>query len=389
MIALHTKIACCGCGTCAQACPRNCIKLETDREGFWYPVVDRERCVECGACERVCPMLHPGEKPEEISVFAACCLEENVRETSSSGGVFQLLAEAVLSEGGAVFGAAFGMDHSVQHVMVTSHEQLPRLKGSKYVQSAMGDCYCQAAEKLRSGELVLFTGTPCQVAGLKRYIKKDYENLFAVDILCHGVPSPTVWKTYKKEQQRKYDCEIKTVSFRHKSFGWHQFSMMLEFENGEGYDIVHREDPFMRVFLDNLCLRPSCHDCKFRESRSGADLTIGDAWGIEKWMPEMDDDKGTSVVIVNTTKGQALLEQVREGMELRQVDAETVLANNMVYHKSVRPHPNRKKFFAALQRGASMEELLQICRKPLWYRVLHLGYRILRKMKKLLLGIKP
>lgn len=386
MIKITDKKNCCGCGACAQACGLNCITMVADEEGFLYPSVDLARCVECGACEKACPVLHPGEKPERIAVFAARCSEEEIRKASSSGGVFPLAAEAILAEGGAVFGAAIDEDLSVHHRMVSGTEELSCLQGSKYVQSDMGACYRQAEELLRSGAPVLFTGTPCQVAGLKLYLKKDYEKLYTIDILCHGVPSPAVWGTYITNRQSQNSGTIKTVSFRHKSFGWHNFSMMLKFEDGSVYDVRHREDPFMRVFLDNLCLRPSCHACKFRESRSGADLTIGDAWGIENWMPEMDDDKGTSVVIVNTPKGQALLERIRQGMALRQADAETVLAANLVYRKSVRPHPNRKKFFAALREGASLEALLQLCRRPLWYRALHLGFRILRKLKRILLG---
>lgn len=386
MISITDKKSCCGCGACAQACGLNCITMVADAEGFLYPSVDLERCVECGACEKACPVLHPEEKPEEITVFAARCSEEEIRKASSSGGVFSLLAEAVMAEGGAVFGAAFDGDFLVAHKMARNRQELGALMGSKYLQSRIGDTYLQAEALLKSGTPVLYTGTGCQIAGLKTYLKKEYDNLYTVEVLCHGVPSPRIWQKYLQWQKEKHQGQILAASFRDKSSGWRQYSLRLDFDNGCQYSKPNAEEPYTKLFLSEICLRPSCHDCKFRESRSGADLTIGDAWGIEKWMPEMDDDKGTSIVIVNTPKGQALLERVREYMELQQADAETVLANNMVYRKSVRPHPNRKKFFTALQKGASLEELLQLCRRPLWYRILHLGYRILRKMKKILQG---
>ena len=383
MLNLTDKKACCGCGACTQACPLNCIKLEAEREGFWYPAVDRERCVECGACEKVCPMLHPGDKPEEITVFAAYCPEKKVRETSSSGGIFPLLAEMVLANGGAVFGAAFDTDYSVHHIMITSREELPRLKGSKYVQSVMDDSYRQAEEQLRFGLPVLFTGTGCQIAGLRSYLRREYENLFTVEILCHGVPSPRAWQTYLNHQRETFGSPVQTASFRCKDTGWRRYAAMLKFENGQVYCRPHGEDAYSRLFLSEICLRPSCHDCRFRESRSGADLTIGDAWGIERWMPELDDDRGTSVVIVNTPRGRTMMKGIEDRLQFRRGDPDVILSCNMVYRKSVRPHPNRRKFFDALEKGASMEELTALCRRPFWHRLLASGKQCVRKAMKI------
>lgn len=384
MINITNKQNCCGCGACAQACPVGCITMTADGEGFLYPQVDASRCVDCGACTRACPIINCGEKLCELPVVYACISkDEEARLTSSSGGVFSLLAEYILAKRGAVFGAAFAEDWSVHHIMIDSAEALPLLKGSKYLQSRIEDTYRQAEAVLKSGRPVLFTGTGCQIAGLKTYLKKDYDHLYTTDVFCHGVPSPKVWEKYLQTQKEAYNDKIGQVYFRNKTFGWHNFSMMLRFEDGHIYEKAHREDAFMKVFLDNLCLRPSCYDCKFRESRSGADLTIGDAWGVEEWMPDMDDNKGTSIVVVNTEKGSVLWETICPAMQYRQGDAKTILDRNPVYYTSVKPHPNRAKFFDAFQNGASMDELVALCKKPLWRRCLSFGKRCVKKVLKL------
>lgn len=380
MIALIDKINCCGCEACVQACALNCITMEVDREGFWYPVVNGTICVNCGACDSACPMLNPKEKPEDISVYAARCVDVGLRQASSSGGVFSLLAEKVLEAGGTLFGAAFGGDFSVFHTMVRKTEELEILRGSKYVQSRIGNTYQQAEQFLKTGNPVLFTGTSCQVAGLKAYLGKEYDKLYTVDILCHGVPSPAVWEKYLQEQEIKNGSKIQDVSFRNKAHGWHRFSMRVQFENEKIYNKIHHDDAFMKLFLENICLRPSCYDCKFRESRSGSDLTIGDAWGIETWMPEMDDDRGTSVVVVNTEKGRQLLAEIQPEAEVCQVDIQRALNSNAVYHKSVKPHPKRDQFFAALEKGAFPQDLVQLCKKPLRRRVLSFGKRVIKKI---------
>lgn len=378
------KQNCCGCGACAQACPVGCITMTADGEGFLYPQVDAACCVDCGACSRACPIINRGEKPSALpAVYAAIGKDEEARRTSSSGGVFSLLAEHILAKGGAVFGAAFAEDWSVHHIMIDSAETLPLLKGSKYLQSRIEDTYRQAEAVLRSGRPVLFTGTGCQIAGLKSYLKKDYENLYTTDVFCHGVPSPKVWEKYLQTQKDVYNDKINDIQFRYKNPSWHEYSVRLAFENGQEYCKIHGEDIYIKLFLSEICLRPSCYDCKFRESRSGADLTIGDAWGVEEWMPDMDDNKGTSVVVANTEKGRALWEAICPAMHSRQGDAETILGCNAMYYTSVKPHPNRARFFEAFQNGASMDELVALCKKPLWRRCLSFGKRCMKKVLKL------
>lgn len=383
MINITDKKNCCGCGACVQSCPVECISMVADEEGFLYPAVDNTKCVNCGLCSRVCPILNRGDKPSGIKVYAAVCNDEEVRRTSSSGGVFSLLAERVLSEGGTVFGAAFDENFGVHHVMIERSEDLPLVKGSKYLQSRIEHTYKQAEDVLKTGRCVLFSGTGCQIAGLKSYLKREYNNLYTVDVFCHGVPSPDVWRKYLADKKETYQSEINSVNFRYKVPSWRGYSVRVNFQNGEESCVGHGDDEYIKLFLSEICLRPSCYDCKFRESRSGADLTIGDAWGVEQWMPHMDDNKGTSVVVVNTEKGQRLWEAIQGGLRSEEGNRNEILSNNPVYMGSVKPHPNRERFFAAFGSGAPMEELVALTKKPLWRRGLSFAKRCVKKLLKI------
>ena len=383
MINITDKKNCCGCGACAQSCPVGCISMTADEEGFLYPTVDAARCVDCGLCNRVCPILNRGEVPENIKVYAAVCNDEEVRHTSSSGGVFSLLAEQVLAEGGAVFGAAFDDDFSVHHVMIERREDLHLVKGSKYLQSRIENTYAEAEKILKSGRFVLFSGTGCQIAGLKNFLKREYNSLYTIDVFCHGVPSPAVWQKYLDAKKEAYQSKINHVNFRYKVPSWRGYSVKVSFDNGEESCVGHGDDDYIKLFLSEICLRPSCYDCKFRESSSGADLTIGDAWGVENWMPHMDDNKGTSVVVVNTEKAQKLLMDIMPYMVCAEANCKTALYSNKMYYKSVKPHPNRKNFFAAFASGASMDALVALAKKPLWRRGLSFAKRCVKKLLKL------
>ena len=383
MINVTDKKKCCGCGGCAQTCPVGCITMTADKEGFLYPVVHAAQCVDCGLCNRACPILNRGTVPENIKVYAAMCNDEEVRRTSSSGGVFALLAEHVLAEGGAVFGAAFDENFAVHHVMIARSEDLHLVKGSKYLQSRIENTYIEAEKILKSGRFVLFSGTGCQIAGLKSFLKREYNNLYTIDVFCHGVPSPDVWRKYLDTKKESYQSEIKQVNFRCKVPNWRGYSVRVCFENAEESCVAHGDDEYIKLFLSEICLRPSCYDCKFRKSSSGADLTIGDAWGVENWMPHMDDNKGTSVVVVNTENGERLWAAIRGQLRSEEGDSKVILSDNPVFMSSVKPHPNRKKFFAALSEGASMDELVLLTKKPLWRRGLSFAKRRVKKLLKL------
>ena len=323
MLDIKDKKDCCGCEACVQRCPKSCITMREDNEGFLYPEIDKDICIDCGLCEKVCPVINQAEERKPLAVYAAKHRDEQIRMASSSGGVFTAIAECVIDEGGVVFGARFNQDWDVVHSYTETKGGLAAFRRSKYVQSRIGESYKEAESFLKSGRKVLFAGTPCQVAGLKCFLRKEYVNLLTVDFICHGVPSPGVWKQYlKKEIARQCDREntvsshstheknvrIESISFRDKRFGWKKYNFVLTFSttSGEGrkksvlFSEPLNKNIFLQGFLSNLYLRPSCHSCPVRGFRSQSDMTIGDFWGVQKVLPEFDDDKGISVMLVHS-----------------------------------------------------------------------------------------
>lgn len=350
--------ACTGCGACAAICPKDSITMQPDDEGFLYPVTDAHVCTDCGLCRQTCP-VNPketfpnkrasaarGSKP--LSVFASWHLDENIRRDSSSGGVFTALAESILAKGGAVVGAAFDDQFVVRHILIESSDDLHRLRSSKYVQSEVFQAlYLQIRDQLKQGRPVLFSGTPCQVAGLRKFLLRDYNGLYCCDIVCHGVPSPRLFASYI-QANLKSDNELKTVSFRDKSKGWRNFCVRLIWQHGEQY--VIQSNQYLAMFLLNYALRPSCYECNFTNTSRPGDLTIGDFWGVAKKYPEYDrDDKGTSLVLVNTKKGKAWLADSHPSLFLGSADLDTAIASNpMLIHPCQRPS-ERETFYLDLK----------------------------------------
>lgn len=330
MISISHKSQCSGCGACAQRCPQSCIELKADGHGFFYPVVDADRCVDCHLCEKVCPFLNEKVQQEPVECFAAVNVHPEIRWDSSSGGLFTLLAQCVLASGGVVFGARFDADLTVVHDFTDTVDGLAAFRGSKYVQSVIGDNYKKAEAFLKQGKEVLFSGTPCQIAGLKQYLGKDYDKLTAVEVVCHGVPSPKVWKEYLGGKAR--NIQASDVSFRDKSTGWRDYSVRIGSTKRR-----HDYDHYMGCFLGNYSLRQSCFNCPVKSGRSGADIILGDLWGICDIAPSLNDDKGTSLVIVNTGQGMRLVE--RSGVEkLVPVQYEKAVSHNQaVQHSPVKP----------------------------------------------------
>lgn len=328
MVNPKTKSDCCGCEACGQVCPRRCIDFSADGEGFLYPKVNLELCVNCGLCERVCPVINQADPVMPRSVFAAKSKLLSERMASSSGGIFPLLAKNAIARGGVVFGAAFDENLNVRHSHVETEAQLRAFSGSKYVQSRIGNSFRLAADFLKAGRFVLFSGTPCQISGLKKFLGKDYENLFALEVICHGAPSPKVFSDYLSIFS---DSKPTSVYFRDKSLGWKLFSIRLC--DGENHEIISeslRDNPYMQGFLKDLYLRPSCHACPAREGKSGADIILGDFWGVGNYYPEFDDDKGVSVVVVNSDKGEKYFDEL---------DVEKIETS---YEKALRGNPALK-----------------------------------------------
>lgn len=340
---------CTGCQACSQICPKNCIQMRPDREGFLYPVVDEQACVHCGLCEKVCPVLHNTEdKGNPPKAYAACNLDTAVRLASSSGGVFTLLAEYVLDQGGILYGAAMvGMQ--VKHIRVADPDGLEALRGSKYVQSDIGQTYIQAKADLESGRTVLFTGTPCQIEGLKTFLGKAYDTLIAVDIICHGVPAPMAWETYAALREKAAGAPAERVFFRHKKYGWKKYAILFEFANKTEYVGCRHDDPFLRAFRRDLCLRPSCYQCGFKKVSRVSDITLADFWGVEEVCPEMDDDQGTSLVMIHSEKGDEIFRRLSAKMHWQEVPFEAAISGNTSMIRSAEKPGHRDAFMERIQ----------------------------------------
>lgn len=347
MIHITEPKNCCGCNACVQACPKHCIRMQEDSEGFLYPFVDRESCIDCGLCERVCPVINQNEPQKPVVTLAAVNSDESVRLASSSGGIFTLLAERTIDNGGVVFGAAFDENWDVKHICIDSKSELPKLRGSKYVQSTIGNCYKEAKRHLSAGKEVLFSGTPCQIAGLKRFLHKEYKNLKTVDVVCHGAPSPMVWRMYLDEVSSMYNiAQITDIKFRDKTEGWKNFSLSIKYKDKEGAEKTFREtlneNVFMRCFLSNLCLRSSCYACPARNGKSGSDITLADLWGAENICPGLDDDKGVSLVLLRNKEFSL------PGFEKKEIEYSKAVMYNPSIESDVTLPNKRDRFFRLL-----------------------------------------
>lgn len=340
MIIIKSKYDCCGCGACAQRCPHNAIELTQDNEGFLYPQIDESICIDCGLCERVCPIINQELPSEPIKTFAAKNNDENIRQQSSSGGIFTLLATKVINNGGVVFGAIFNAKWEVEHDYTDTIEGLAKFRGSKYVQSKIGNNYILAEEYLKDGKQVLFSGTPCQIAGLKRFLRKEYDNLICVDIICHGVPSPFIWQKYLEQYN---PADLSSISFRDKTNSWKRYEVVIR----QGKKTLIREDIgkniYMKLFLSDLCLRPSCSNCSSKSGKSKSDITIADFWGIQHLHPDFDDDKGCNLILINSKKGLNLFNKLE--CDKIETDFYTAIKYNPSYFKSVAEPKYRKYFF--------------------------------------------
>ena len=378
MIDIRDKSQCCGCEACVQRCPKHCIALVEDAEGFLYPKVDASVCVDCGLCEKVCPVINQSDERQPQAVYAAINPDSDVRQSSSSGGIFSALADAVLSQGGVVFGVCWDKEWRLVFDYAETRDDLYRFRGSKYLQAHIGDAYIKAEQFLKSGRQVLFTGTACQIAGLKKYLRRDYDNLLAVDIICHGAPSPQVWKKYLDEQLRLIEqnrgsrYQIESINFRDKTIGWknYNFSIGLKKADGEVEYFIQpsSQNIFMRGFLRDFYLRPSCYSCPAKSGKSGSDITLGDFWGINQLKPEIDDDRGVSAVMVNTARGASWL----GGLSLEQysMSYDDVCRYNPALVRSVACPPQRIKFFERYERENFMLFIGVLCRVSFVRRVL-------------------
>lgn len=366
---------CSSCGACANICAHGAITMQLDKEGFYRPVVDSSKCVKCGLCEKVCPweneVFNPNGSSKSPKTVAAYALNDEIRLQSSSGGIFTVLAEKVLDDGGVVVGVAQLSPTKFGHIIVDDKDDLANLRGSKYVQADVGTIYKDIRALLKNGRKVLFSGTPCQVAGLYAVLgRKTFENLYTIDIVCHGTPSVKVYQKFIESLSVAQKSLLQFTAFRDKSTGWKSYSVTHFFCNGEKKTIPYNKSNYMRMFLSRICQNKSCVNCLYRKLPRIADITLGDYWGVAKHHPEMDDDKGTSVVLINTKRGERLYLSIGNNIKQCESSLENAIAGNPCIVRSSKEHFRRPSFFADLDR-MPMEKLVdKYCTNLPLYKVL-------------------
>lgn len=354
MIQISSKEQCCGCKACGDICPKQAISFVTDIEGFWYPKVDESKCINCGLCEKVCPILNIDqlkkndyEKPART--IAAVNRNMRVRWNSTSGGAYTALAEEMLEQGGYISGAVYNKDFSVKSIVTNNPDDLERLRSSKYLQSNTADLHKSIRQLLQNGEKVLACGTPCQMAALRSFLRKDYDNLIIVDIICRGVNSPKVYRAYLDSLEKKYNSKVVYVKAKNKELGWRNLTRKVTFENGQSYYGVFMDDDFRRGYHTNVYCRPSCYSCQFKGFPRMADITIADYWGIEKVDKNLDMNIGTSMMLLNSNKGIAYFEKIKDKLEYRETPFESILEGNIALRVPIEPAKiDRRSFFEDL-----------------------------------------
>lgn len=335
--------------------------MKADKEGFLQPIIDEKKCVRCGKCEAVCPVINPGKPRRPLAVYAAKAKDEELRRISSSGGVFSLLARQVIADGGVVFGAAFESDtFRVIHRSARDEAQLDDLRGSKYVQSDIGETFAEVRDLLRQGIKVMYSGCPCQIAGLRNYLGELADKLLTVEVICHAAPSPMVWEKYLKAKEMQFGCSVNEVKSR-RNCSWRKYNVAV---NGV------RDRVYLVGFGSELFSRKSCYCCPSRGFASGADITLGDFWGVEKHHPMLDDDIGISALMLNTSKGVEAFDSIRELLTCEMSTVEKVSQINKTLFGNHRINPRRARFFAELKDDNFDELVGVLTTPPLWYRVL-------------------
>lgn len=344
-IEVDVKENCCGCTACKNICPVNAIEMKEDKEGFLYPIVNEEKCIKCELCKKVCPVLNIKNETKEQHAYIFQNANDDVRRQSTSGGAFSAIAEKIIDKNGIVYGVIFDKDFNVIHKGIENKEELYKFRNSKYVQSNLKDIFKEVKENLEKDRLVCFSGTSCQIEGLKNFLGKKYDKLLLVDVVCRAVPSPLIWKKYLKLKTQE-NKDIDKIYFRDKLYGYKYSNFSIY--NSQNNLIYHNgveSDPYLRAFFSNICDRPSCYNCKFKKLNRESDITLWDCFNVEKYNPKLDDDKGTTRILTNTVKGKRFVEEIGITHNLEEIDVEIATENFLAMFQSVKYNSERSDFF--------------------------------------------
>ena len=345
-IDFNYKSECCGCTACKSICPKGAITMQEDEEGFLYPKIDKEKCINCGKCKSVCPIIQKNNNKKEQHAYIFQNKNEKIRRQSTSGGAFSAIAEYVVNKKGIVYGAIFDKDFKVKHEGIEKKEDLYKFRNSKYVQSDMGNCYEEVKKHLENNRYVCFSGTSCQIEGLKNFLNKDYEKLLLVDVVCRAVPSPLIWEKYLELRKETYK-DIKDIYFRDKYYGYKYSNLSIYTKKKEekNYHKGVESDPYLRAFFSNICDRPCCYECVFKKQNRESDITLWDCFNVEKYNKDFDDDKGTTRILTNSYKGQRIIKELSNYNTVEEIDVEDAVQGFLAMFQPVKHNWKRDKFF--------------------------------------------
>lgn len=360
---VQEKESCTGCGMCAAICPSSAIQMQMDPHGFLYPTVDAAKCTDCSLCARKCPVSIPPQVSACTDVLTGYAKDETLLSSSSSGAIFPVLAAEIIHRGGIVFGAAFDENFNVVHTTAETLSELATLCSSKYVQSRIpADCYLHVKKALADGRWVYFSGMPCQVAALKSYLSWEYETLITQDTACHSVPSPMVWKDYAATLEKQHGGKLTSFSFRNKATGWEVYHIHAAFDNGKEFRQPATENPYQQGFLKGLYSRNSCFSCRFKGIERCSDITLTDYWGVKGIQPEAYNPQGTSLILLHSDKGRALLESCRDKLQIITA-ADGAFAYNPAVLTPIQKPARYDEFWAGYNK-MPFDDLIYACCEP-------------------------
>ncbi|MGN0383495.1 MAG: Coenzyme F420 hydrogenase/dehydrogenase, beta subunit C-terminal domain [Eubacterium sp.] len=352
MINIQERPDCCGCTACYNICPVNAINMTPDTEGFLYPAVNMDKCIDCRLCEKVCPIAcrksDNGSKVEMAMPkgYIVRFYNDDIVRDSTSGGMFTAIAEYCLEKGAVVYGAGYDDNMNVVCQKAVTIEEVSKMRGSKFVQTRLGDTFKEIKKLLESGSKVLFTGTPCQVSGLLAYLGRKPQNLICVDFACRGVPSPMLWENYISMMENKYNSKIIGAKFKNKTYGYHATTMKIDFDNGKTWYGSGRIDPMMKAFVSELASRPSCGECYFKGIKRQSDITMFDCYEFEAITHEKDDNKGYSSIFINSETGKIVFDKIRTRLKVWEVDIDKLISKNgVMVNYSAKPNARREEFY--------------------------------------------